>query len=289
MENGAIVQVEVLEGNHPDTKALSEPVACAVEVVNRIVANERDGVVRSLTADKGYFAIEEIAQIRWQRQLRYWLLPRKALENRAAPKVKDTAKLGTNERERQVTDWRKRQCVKHPVPHARPARLQLFKSVPMNPFAIRTFQLFVDKLARRIPRTNPRPPAHRQSVEQNPVVNQRSFLHPGGHLRQNLKSKRWRSQSDEICGIGEKGKDVVSRSRNRGLRLEKMFAHQCLYVRETRLDQLSGLSRDSISRLRCSRNGGSERLSPRVSSDSSAVKPGSSVAISKSMPFGSRK
>jgi transposase len=63
LEKGAIVQVEVLEGDHPDTKALSERVACAVEVVNRIVANERDGVVRSLTADKGYFAIEEIAQI----------------------------------------------------------------------------------------------------------------------------------------------------------------------------------------------------------------------------------
>ena len=57
------MQVEVLEGDYPDTKALSERVACAVEVVNRIVANERDGVVRSLTADRGYFAIEEIAQI----------------------------------------------------------------------------------------------------------------------------------------------------------------------------------------------------------------------------------
>ena len=63
LESGAIVQVEVLEGDHADTKALSERVACAVEVVNRIVANEQDGVVRSLTADKGYFAIEEIAQI----------------------------------------------------------------------------------------------------------------------------------------------------------------------------------------------------------------------------------
>jgi transposase len=63
LESGAIVQAEVLEGDHPDTKALSERVAAAVEVVNRIIANERDGVVRSLTADKGYFAIEEIAQI----------------------------------------------------------------------------------------------------------------------------------------------------------------------------------------------------------------------------------
>jgi transposase len=63
LESGAIVQAEVLEGDHADTKALSERVASAVEVVNRIVANEEDGVVRSLTADKGYFAIEEIAQI----------------------------------------------------------------------------------------------------------------------------------------------------------------------------------------------------------------------------------
>jgi hypothetical protein len=47
-------------GNNPVT---SQEVACAVEVVNGIVANEEDGVVRSLTADKGYFAIEEIAQI----------------------------------------------------------------------------------------------------------------------------------------------------------------------------------------------------------------------------------
>jgi transposase len=63
LESGAIGQAEVLEGDHADTKALSERVACAVEVVNRTVANEEDGVVRSLTADKGYFAIEEIAQI----------------------------------------------------------------------------------------------------------------------------------------------------------------------------------------------------------------------------------
>ncbi|HVQ21342.1 MAG TPA: transposase [Terrimicrobiaceae bacterium] len=63
LESGAIVQAEVLEGDHADTRALSERVACAVEVVNRIVANQEDAVVRSLAADKGYFAVEEIAQI----------------------------------------------------------------------------------------------------------------------------------------------------------------------------------------------------------------------------------
>ena len=63
LESGAIVQAEVLEGDHADTKELSERTASAVEVVNRIVANEQDALVRSLTADKGYFAIEEIARI----------------------------------------------------------------------------------------------------------------------------------------------------------------------------------------------------------------------------------
>ena len=50
-------------GRSSRPRALSERVASAVEVVNRLVVNEQGGVVRSLTADKGYFAIEEIAQI----------------------------------------------------------------------------------------------------------------------------------------------------------------------------------------------------------------------------------
>jgi len=63
LESGAIIQAEVLPGDHADPEALSERVACAVEVVNRLVVNKADGVVRSLTADKNYFAIEEIARI----------------------------------------------------------------------------------------------------------------------------------------------------------------------------------------------------------------------------------
>ena len=43
LESGTIVQAEVLEGDHADIEALTERVACAVEVVNRIVANDEDG------------------------------------------------------------------------------------------------------------------------------------------------------------------------------------------------------------------------------------------------------
>ena len=51
----------------------------------------------------------------------------------------------------------------------------------------------------------------------------------------------------------------------------------------------SGVSTGSMRSRRCSKAGGSERCSPSDSSGSSTVKPGPSVAISKSTPPGSRK
>src|SRR5215203_3125657 len=51
----------------------------------------------------------------------------------------------------------------------------------------------------------------------------------------------------------------------------------------------TGRSLGSTSSRRCSKSGGSESFSPRLSTGSSTVKPGPSVAISKSTPLGSRK
>jgi len=51
----------------------------------------------------------------------------------------------------------------------------------------------------------------------------------------------------------------------------------------------SGSSLATISARRGSRNGGRASFSPRLASSSSTAKPGSSEAISKRMPFGSRK
>jgi len=50
-----------------------------------------------------------------------------------------------------------------------------------------------------------------------------------------------------------------------------------------------GVSTGSTCSRKCSKSGGSERCSPRVSSGSSVVKPGPMVAISNSTPLGSRK
>jgi hypothetical protein len=48
LRNGVTAQAEILEADHADTTALNVQVACAVQVVNRIVANADDAVVRSL-------------------------------------------------------------------------------------------------------------------------------------------------------------------------------------------------------------------------------------------------
>jgi len=46
LECEAITQAEVLKDDHADTKALSERAASAVQVVNRIVADDEDVVLR---------------------------------------------------------------------------------------------------------------------------------------------------------------------------------------------------------------------------------------------------
>ena len=164
----------------------------------------------------------------------------------------------------------------------------------VHPFSVRAFQLLIDKLQRWIPAADSRPPPQGQTVKKDRVVDQCSFIHANRHRGEDLEAKGRRSDSHQIGGIRKECKNLPTRDGNDHLGLEQMFQHcsgnyvwdDFLFVPEL---PLSGLSLASISRRRCSRKGGSERLSPSVSSGSSAVKPGSSVAISKRMPFGSRK
>ncbi len=92
-------------------------------------------------------------------------------------------------------------------------------------------------------------------------------------------ARRVRSLHDEPCGEAVP-RDTRPSPKGRGKRV-------CLAVNDT-----SNLQRlqPRLDRLRLgSRNGGSTRLSPSLSSGSSTAKPGPSVAISNRMPFGSRK
>ena len=61
LESGAIDRLKFWRAITP-TRGFERAGRLCGGVVNRIVAKEEDGIVRSLTADKGYFAIEEIAR-----------------------------------------------------------------------------------------------------------------------------------------------------------------------------------------------------------------------------------
>jgi hypothetical protein len=219
---------------------------------------------------------------------------RKDLKNGSLAKLKNGMKLGAHERQGEFAEGWKRQRVVDAVADARRARVHLVKDVMVHPVSVRAFQLLINKLKRRVPAADSRPPSQRQTVKKDRVVDQSSFIHANRHGREDLEAKGRRSDSHQIGGIRKECKNLPARDGNHHLSLEQMFKHCSgsyvwdgfLFVLEL---PLSGLSLASISRRRCSRKGGRERLSPSVSSGSSAVKPGSSVAISKSMPFGSRK
>ena len=122
----------------------------------------------------------------------------KNLQYRLPPELEDASKFRSYERQRNVTERRKRQGIAHPVPHERLAGVRFFEGMVMNPFPIRAFQLFIDKLVWRIPAADPRPPAHRQPAKKNLIVDKRSFLHANWERREDLKTERWRRKPHEV-------------------------------------------------------------------------------------------
>ena len=89
----------------------------------------------------------------------------------------------------------------------------------------------------------------------------------------------YRSRTHGRCigdGLDERHRSLSRRSRRRTGVTDAAY-------------RSSGFSPASMAARRCSRNGGSARVSPKDSSGSSVAKPGPSVAISNRTPPGSRK
>jgi transposase len=64
LETGAIVQAQVLAGDHRDSEDLSERVIeAAVNVQEALGARDPEMMPETLTADKGYFSLEEIGRL----------------------------------------------------------------------------------------------------------------------------------------------------------------------------------------------------------------------------------
>ena len=68
LESGAIVSATVRGGDEGDTTGLAERVLAAGETLARVCDDpKQEGVLRSLTADEGYFAVEEVGCLQAER------------------------------------------------------------------------------------------------------------------------------------------------------------------------------------------------------------------------------
>lgn len=161
----------------------------------------------------------EIAKRPWRDQLRL----RKDLKNGSLSKSEDGVKLGAHERQGQLAKGSKRQHVFDEVTNTRRAGVHLVKDVMMHPFFVRAFELLINKLGWRVPATDSRPPSQWQTVKEDRVVNQCSFLHANWQRREDLESKGRRCDSYQIGGIREERKNLSARDSNDRLSLEQMF------------------------------------------------------------------
>jgi len=61
LETGAIVQAQVLAGDHRDSEELSQRVIEAVVIVQEAMGSaDVEQMPQTITADKGYFSLQEI-------------------------------------------------------------------------------------------------------------------------------------------------------------------------------------------------------------------------------------
>ena len=149
----------------------------------------------------------------------------KDLKNGSLAKLKNGMKLGAHERQGQFAEGWKRQRVLDAVADARRARVHLVKDVMVHPFSVRAFQLLINKLKRRVPAADSRPPPQRQTVKKDRLVDQSSFIHANRHGREDLEAKGRRSDSHQIGGIRKECKNLPTRDGNDHLNLEQMFKH----------------------------------------------------------------
>ena len=113
----------------------------------------------------------------------------KDLKNGSLSKLEDGVQFGADERQGEFAEWWKGQRVVDVVADARLARLQLVKDVTMHPLSIGSFQLLINKFEWGIPAADSRPPAQRQTVQEDGVIDEGSFFHANWHRRANLEAE----------------------------------------------------------------------------------------------------
>lgn len=85
------------------------------------------------------------------------------------------------------------------------------KKMLVVPEAVGASELSVDEPVGRLPGGNFTLPAYRHAVDMKSVIDFDSLAHLDGAWRENVKAEPRRSESLQIVGVREEGKDVMNR------------------------------------------------------------------------------
>ena len=96
----------------------------------------------------------------------------------------------------------------------------------MHPGAIGPLELLIDEFMRRIPARDAGAPAHRDAMQPDGVVDQGTLPHHNRRRGEDVKAHRGRGDAPEICGVGEKRKDVIAGRGNGRFRFKNMLKHE---------------------------------------------------------------
>ena len=120
--------------------------------------------------------------------------------------------------------------VAHVVPAER-AAIKLFERMGVMPERVRAAHLHVHEEMRRLPGGDFRPPTDRNSMDTNPVVNQRASFDRDWFRSEHFKVEPRRSDSFQILHVAEELENFRARPRQPEFGLQREFFHARLKLR----------------------------------------------------------
>ncbi len=136
--------------------------------------------------------------------------------------AEDAIQLSSDQRQRERTCRLEWQPILHTVRHARTVFAR-GKRVPMYPAAVRSVDLFVDKLIVWLPPSDPGAPVKGYSEEPQTIGDDRALFNNDWDRRQDLKSELRRRDAFKVFSIGEKCKHHVNCQRQNRHRFQKLM------------------------------------------------------------------
>ena len=152
------------------------------------------------------------------------LLPAEALPQRFRPEGKDALDVPPDKQavHNEVEPYR----VTHVIAHER-AAVSLLERMLVYPEPVRSKYLFIDEPPWRLPHFNFCPPAHRDAVDAQLVIDDRALTHRNGSLRHSSKLQPGRCNRVQVGSVRKESEQLILRLREPLLRKKFSDLH-CL-------------------------------------------------------------